>query len=314
MNILITGGFGYVGGRVAQHLVEKGHQVVLGSRKKQSSPDWLPQSEVVQLRWNDEAALAEICSGVNVVIHTTGMNAQDCASDPVAALEFNGLATAKLVRASRKTGVAKFIYFSTAHVYQSPLVGEINEDTCPRNLHPYATTHLAGENTVLYGSETATDFTGIVLRLSNVIGAPVHKNVNCWMLVVNDLCRQAMTTRRMIVKSNGKQIRDFVSMQSVCNYVDMILVASSINSLPSVINVGSGRSITIEELSSRIRERCEAVYGFRPEIQMSLVKNMSSDKALSYQTNFPSLSVSEDFSIESDIDETLHYCRQEWVT
>jgi UDP-glucose 4-epimerase len=147
--VLITGGFGFVGGRLATYLAQKGHHVILGSRITSISPAWLPHAEVIQIDWDDEVALEHICSQVDVVIHAAGMNTQDSTADPIAALAFNGLATARLVTAACWKGVQQFIYLSTAHVYANPLVGVITEESCPRNLHPYATSHLAGEQEVL---------------------------------------------------------------------------------------------------------------------------------------------------------------------
>ena len=83
----------------------------------------MPQSEVVKLIWDDKDALTEACRNVDTVIHAAGMNAQDCTKDPVAALEFNGVATARLVEATCKAGVNQLIYLSTAHVYSNPLQG-----------------------------------------------------------------------------------------------------------------------------------------------------------------------------------------------
>ena len=152
MRILITGGFGFVGGRLAVHLAQAGHQIVLGSRNASSPPIWLPQAEVVQIVWEDDRTLEHCCDGVDGVIQAAGMNEQDCAAGPVAALDFNGVATARLIEAASRAGVKKFIYLSTAHIYASPLVGTITEETFPRNLHPYATSHLAGEHAVLSAS------------------------------------------------------------------------------------------------------------------------------------------------------------------
>ena len=109
-------------------------------------------------------------------------------------MDFNGVATKRLVEAASRAGVKKFIYLSTAHVYASPLVGTITEQTLPNNSHPYASSHLAGESAVLNADERGV-IQGVVMRLSNAYGAPMHKGVNCWMLVVNDLCRQAVQTR-----------------------------------------------------------------------------------------------------------------------
>ena len=116
MKILVTGGFGYLGGRVAQSLVAQGYKVVLGSRREQSVPDWLSESEVVRIDWDNQSSLKNVCKNINVVIHTAGMNAHDCALDPVGAIEFNGVATAKLVQATVAVGVKKFIYLSICSI------------------------------------------------------------------------------------------------------------------------------------------------------------------------------------------------------
>ena len=66
------------------------------------------------------------------------MNAQDSLIDPKEAIEFNGRSTERLVIASIDAKVSKFIYLSTAHVYCSPLHGEISEESPILNKHPYA--------------------------------------------------------------------------------------------------------------------------------------------------------------------------------
>ena len=114
MRILITGGFGFVGGRLAVHLAQAGYQIVLGSRNASSPPVWLPQAEVVQIVWEDDRTLVRCCDGVDGVIQAAGMNAQDCENDPLQALVVNGEQTSNLVKASVKQNVKQFIYFSTS--------------------------------------------------------------------------------------------------------------------------------------------------------------------------------------------------------
>jgi UDP-glucose 4-epimerase len=265
MRILITGGFGLIGGRIGQYLYQAGHQVILASRKVGGSPDWLSQAEVVQTNWDDGCALEHICRGVDVVIHAAGMNAQDCAFDSVAALEFNGLATARLVAAAGQAGVKRFLYVSTAHVYANPLVGDIVEDTCPRNVHSYATSHLAGENAVLSANKYGK-IEGIVLRLSNAFGVPVHKDVNCWMLLVNDLCRQAVMQRSLTLRSSGLQRRDFVTLQDVACAVSHVLGLTKGQLGDGVFNIGGAWAPRIIEMVELIQTRCLAVLGFVPDI------------------------------------------------
>lgn len=309
MRILITGGFGFVGGRLAVHLAQAEHQVVFGSRNVISSPAWLPQAEVAQIKWDDDRALEHRCNGVDVVIQAAGMNAQDCAADPVAALAFNGVATTRLVAAASRAGVQRFIYLSTAHVYASPLVGTITEDSCPRNLHPYATSHLAGEHAVLSASQRG-QIQGIVLRLSNAFGAPMHKDVNCWMLLVNDLCRQAVQTRKLGLQTSGLQQRDFVGMSEVCRVVEYLASCNGEALQPSIFNVGAGVSQTVLEMAQLIAQRCNQVLGFEPVLQRKEGGADEQYEKLIYRAeSLAKIGFNMGFDKAAEIDRLLMFCQ-----
>ena len=56
MKFLITGGFGYVGGRLAKHLASSGHEVFLGSRTIKAKPSWLTKGSVIVMDWGDEGS------------------------------------------------------------------------------------------------------------------------------------------------------------------------------------------------------------------------------------------------------------------
>ena len=120
MRALITGGFGYIGAKLGEYLFQNGHKVVLGTQRILTAPNWLPQVEVVNTIWNDEKELTRICQGFDVIVHAAGMNAEDCSNDPIKALEFNGLATTRILRSAIQSGIKKFVYLSTAHVYRNP--------------------------------------------------------------------------------------------------------------------------------------------------------------------------------------------------
>lgn len=295
---------------MAQHLQQVGHTIILGSRKASKPPEWLPQAEVAQTEWNDGISMEQICAGVDVVIHAAGMNAQDCAADPVAALKFNGLATARLVSAACRAGVKRFIYLSTAHVYASPLVGTITEETCPLNLHPYATSHLAGENAVL-GASQGGQIEGIVLRLSNAFGFPTHKDVNCWMLLVNDLCRQAVQIGKMILHSTGSQQRDFIALTEICRIAGNLVARDFVFNAPVVFNLGSGRAQTVIDMAQFIQQRCKLVMGFEPELQRPVTGADERHEILEYRSDRLTkmgISVGLDNSIE--IDSLLAFCHE----
>ena len=308
MRILITGGFGFVGGRLAQHLHHTGHEIILGTRNERASPDWLPQAKVVQTDWHDRQALKKICSGVDLIIQTAGMNAQDCAAEPVKALEFNGLATARLVESARQAGVQRFIYVSTGHVYSSPLTGMVNEDICPRNLHPYATSHLAGENAVLSASQQG-QIEGVILRLSNAFGAPVHKDVNCWMLLANELCRQSLQTRKMVLKSSGLQHRDFIAMTEVHRVIEYFSSCDLASSIDPIFNVGSGNSQSVRSMAQLIQNRCKVILGFEPKFTYQESSMGENNEELEYsQKRMQKMGIEVENKNKIEIDNLLIFC------
>ena len=309
MRILITGGFGFVGGRLAVHLSKVGHEIILGTRHSITPPDWLSQVEVAKIIWDDEVVLERSCKGVDAIIHTAGMNAQDCAANPVEALAFNGLATAKLVAAASRASVKKFIYLSTAHVYASPLVGVITEETFPRNLHPYATSHLAGEQAVL-SAHARGELQGIVSRLSNAFGAPMHKDVNCWMLLVNDLCKQAVQTRKLVLQSNGLQHRDFIGLTEVCCVLEKLVDSDQLKQA-NIFNVGAGVSQSVLAMAQLIQQRCTKVLGFMPELHHKQSGADEQHLTLTYHTdNLNTLSISCKSQTNTvEIDRLLQFCQ-----
>ncbi len=265
--MLLTGGAGYLGGRLAGFLAgHAGYEVVLGTRTPERLPQWAGSHGIVRTDWAEEAALARACAGVDAVVHLAGMNARHCAADPVGALAFNGLATARLVSAACHERVGRFIYLSTAHVYGSALVGSVDENTCPQPRHPYATSHRAAEDVVRH-AQHAGRIEGLVVRLSNCFGAPADIRPDCWTLLVNDLCLQAVRTRRLVMETTGEQRRDFIALGEACRAVAHLLAAPAELCREEVLNVGGDWAPTLREMAALIAARAAAALGFDPEVQ-----------------------------------------------
>lgn len=317
MRILIAGGLGFVGGRLAVYLTQLGHQVTVGSRCPSSKATWLPQASVASMMWDDAGSLERSCHNVDVVIQAAGMNAQNCASNPVDALAFNGVATARLLAAASRVGVKRFIYLSTAHVYASPLVGVFSETSCPVNLHPYATSHLAGEYAVLAAHQEGK-IQGIVLRLSNVFGAPVHKSVNCWMLLANDLCKQAVQKRKLVLRTNGMQLRDFIGMERVCDILALFATGFAEGSQHALFNVGAGKGQSVLTMAQRIQQRCGEILGFEPAVDCRQTDPGGKPTTLTYKVDrLESVGIRMDQDADADnseIDRLLYFCQSKFAS
>src|ERR1700722_428392 len=211
--ILITGGFGYVGGRLSRRLSEE-HEVWVSSRKPVPDDILRLHGEVKRI---DHALLldpATFPASVDVVIHLAALNEMDSVKFPSEAIHVNIDETRMILENSISKKVDQFIYFSTAHVYGAPLEGTITEESLPRPVHPYAITHRAAEDYIVAAAKH-NRIKGTVLRLSNSFGAPVSAYVNRWTLLANDLCKQAVEKGTIPLRSNGCQYRDFICLADV---------------------------------------------------------------------------------------------------
>jgi len=263
-NVLITGGKGYLGGRLSRYLagIEE-LRVHVASR----SPAPAPEGGVTEVGtdWESQESLRAACAGMDAVVHLATMNATDSGRDPIGALRMNGVGTVRLLEAAKAGGVRCFVYMSTAHVYGSPLAGILSEETCPMPVHPYATSHRAAEDTVLAAHRQGV-LKGVVLRLSNSFGAPASVEANCWDLLFNDLCRQVVGSDGITLRSSGLQRRDFVPITDVCRAILHVLDLPVDASVQPLFNVGGNWSPTIYEVAQQVADRFEQKTGCRPEI------------------------------------------------
>jgi UDP-glucose 4-epimerase len=316
-SVLLTGGLGYVGGRVAQELIMSGnYDVTVTSRNPEiiDTPIWLPKNRCVPLDIEDDVTIAKICKNKDIIVHFAALNEIDSLRDPIKALLVNTLGTLKLVKAAQTEGVQKFIYFSTAHVYRSPLEGLISETIPTRPTHPYAITHRAAEDYVLAANADKT-MTGVVIRLSNSIGAPINRNVNRWSLAGNDLCRQAVTTQEIRLKSSGLQKRDFIPLQDVARAVEHLIRLSTGSLDNGIFNLGGENSISIFDLAIRIQQRCLEILEFSPPIYRLEPNPSEKSGELTYSIEkLKSTGFLLTGSLEQEIDDTLRFCYQQYRT
>lgn len=312
MKVLITGGFGFVGGRLGQTLQRAGHTVVLGSRHDRSAPTWLPGAEVRRTGWSNAESLAEACNGIEIVIHAAGMSAQESAHAPIDAFDANTVGTGRLAIAARNAGVRRFVYLSTAHVYAAALVGRIGEDSCARNVHPYAASHRAGEDLVRHvlAGDDAAPPRAVVVRLSNAFGAPATADAPCWSLLVNDLCRQAATSAHLVLRSSGLQQRDFVTLGDACAAIEHLALHAELPADAAIVNVGSGVAMSVLAMAQLIQERAELVFGIRPEIVRPAAAAHESTNALHFDiARLTNTGFRPAADTATEIDGLLRFCR-----
>lgn len=316
MTILITGGFGYIGGRLAQYLgnIYGDANIRLLARNSSHVPDWVGEKQIVTGDLLDISSLESACEDVDTAIHLAALNEIDSAKDPLAALRVNGEGTLNLINAATMNNVKKMIYFSTFHVYGLNASGNISENTVPLPVHPYAITHHVSEDFVRM-ADHKKEIKGIILRLSNGFGYPAHPQVNRWSLIVNDLCLQAVLNNKMVLKSSGKQHRDFVTLTDVSRCVEHLLSIGDqkLDAADCTYNLGGEFSYSILDMAELIKERCEKILGICPEITVGKdnIPNNTVAKPVLYnidkikKTGFELAA-----NVNEEIDKTILFCEK----
>ncbi|KJU82098.1 UDP-glucose 4-epimerase [Candidatus Magnetobacterium bavaricum] len=280
-NILITGGVGYIGGRIATYLKEKMpvSNIILTNRDN-NVPCWTNAFRVVKMDILDNDSINSYFNGIDIIIHLAAMNEIDSMREPDFALDVNAKGTYNLLNAARTHNIKKFIYLSTIHVYgHLSLWPVITEETPNRPFHPYAITHLAAEGYVdyfrhYYGIDT------LILRLSNGYGYPVDINIKRWTLVFNDLCRQVVTTGKILLNSSGRQHRDFISLRDIAGAIYHFIDIIPDNWGDGLYNLGGECSMSILDVANKI----SSIYKLRYKLTIPEIKINNYDVSQSNET------------------------------
>jgi len=265
MNILITGGLGYIGGRVASYLKEKepGTNIILTTRSKgRELPLWTKNFTILEMNVLEEDSIFNCLKGnnIDIIIHLAALNEIESMKDPKFALEVNTQGTYRLLNSAYQNNINKFIYFSTIHVYGKVTDSIITEETPTKPFHPYAVTHRVAEDFVNYFKHYQ-NIKSLIFRLSNGYGYPMDKGVNRWTLLFNDLCKQAIIKRRIVLRSSGKQFRDFISLYDVARAVHHFIFLVPDKWENELYNLGGNCCLSILDIAERVSNIFRKYFG-----------------------------------------------------
>jgi UDP-glucose 4-epimerase len=301
-NVLLVGGFGNLGGRIAAHLGSlEDHHIVLASRKKQDAPYWAKNAETIQLDLTDPATFSNIPRSVNCIIQLAGTNDVDSAQNPELAHSVTAEGTSALLNNAVDNGIERFIYFSTAHVYGAPMTGDFTEESPTKAVHPYATTHLEAESAVGAAHDRG-DLLGIRVRLSNGYGRPMAYETADWRTLTSDLCRQAVLEKRMEMRTDGLQERNFITKTDIARAVRHLIALPKTYASNGLFNLGGSKSQTLLAMANMIQERAQNKFGVeiplhRPEPTDTQTQHLNFDIHQLLNTGF---SLTEDALGEID--------------
>ena len=296
-NVLITGGSGYLGGRIANYLASfSEYNIFIASRNDYKNNN---KFNYRKIDWTSKNSLQNVCQNIEIIIHLAAMNANECNENPEKAYEINVLNTKKLIESAQINNVKKVIYFSTAHVYSSLLSGVIDEKTSTLNPHSYAKTHLLAEK-FIFDFNKKNNSQGIILRLSNSFGAPLDQNSNCWMLFANDICKTGILESKIFIKSNPFQLRDFITLLDVCRATKHFLDYKIKSNLNPIFNLGGKLTLTLIDFAKLVQNELSLFLNEKVEI----ISKSNNKKKSIFEYNIDKLE-STGFVLESKIKDEI---------
>lgn len=246
MQILITGGAGFIGIHLANRLRAMGHYVRVLDDQSVGHPERLDAG----INFNrgdvrDVPRLWAVTQGVDVVYHLAAR-----VSVPASVLyprEYNDVnvsGTVALLEACRDVGIKRMVLASSATVYGNQEEGLVNEEIPPRPQAPYAVSKVAAEQ-YMFNMGKIGGFETVALRIFNVYGPGQHLPPS-HAPVIPQFMQQILGCGSVIVFGNGQQVRDFVYIDDVVDALVASLDAPQIDQ--QIINVGSGSGTSINDL------------------------------------------------------------------
>ena len=181
MNILVTGGAGYIGSHTCVALLEAGHQVTVIDNLCNSNADVLTRVQALtgrslrfvhgDIRSRDDLARA-FAGGIGAVIHFAALKAvgESCAQ-PLAYFDNNISGTIMLMQAMQAAGVERLVFSSSATVYGQPDHVPVKEDAPLRVTNPYGRTKLVMEDLIRDWCASRPELSAVLLRYFNPVGA-----------------------------------------------------------------------------------------------------------------------------------------------
>jgi len=250
MRVLITGGAGFLGSALANRLLTEGHTVLALDDLTAGDPRRLdPQVLFTRGDVRDVPKLWTLLQGVDCVYHLAArVRVPESIHYPSDYNQVNVGGTVALMEAVRDTGVSRVVLASSGALYGEQAHQPIGEDQLPNPNSPYGVSKVAAEYYVstlstLYGMET------VVLRIFNAYG-PGQELPPSYPPVIPQLLRQAQTGGSLVMFGDGTQTRDFVYVDDVVDALVAAATATDVNR--SVINIGSGQEVSINELADRV--------------------------------------------------------------
>ena len=257
MRILLTGGAGFIGSWLAERLVAADHDVIVldnfstGSLRNLSSIRRTQNLKILRadVRHVPRPVLKSI-GRVDGVCHLAAVTSvQQSIKNPISVSEVNLMGTLRILEAARKLHAKRFVFASSAAVYGAPEALPVTEDAKLAPMSPYGASKASAE---LYCNSfrESRGLETISLRYFNIYGP--RQSSSQYSGVISIFARRVLRKLPLTIFGDGSQTRDFVFVEDAVEAAKAALEKDIVHS--RIVNVASGREITILQLAKTMQE------------------------------------------------------------
>ena len=255
MHYLVTGGAGFIGSNITAELLRRGETITVlddfSTGRKENIAAFRDRIELIEGSITDFDTVTKAVSGVDYVIHHAAVPSVVVSiEDPVGSSEVNIGGTLRLLEASKRAGVKRFVFASSAAVYGDLPSLPKTEESELQTLSPYAAAKLTGEYFCkiyyrLFGLQTVS------LRYFNVFG-PNQDPKSEYAAVIPRFINALLAGTKPVIFGDGMQSRDFIYVDDVV--AANLLAIESNDAVGETINVAGGRRFSLLDLLGILKE------------------------------------------------------------
>jgi UDP-glucose 4-epimerase len=250
MNVIATGGAGFIGSNLVERLINDGHRVsVIDNLSTGKRENLHEEAEFFNLDIADLGAIKPAFEQKDIVFHVAALpRLARSIEDPASTFQSNVTGTLNVLLAARDAGIKRVVYSASSSAYGFQDKLPLSEDMAPKPLNPYGLSKYIGE-------ELCAQFTNfyrldtISLRYFNVYGPHMDMGGE-YATVIGKFLRLKSEGKPLTIIGDGKQTRDFTNVADV---VGANILASQIGKGGGeVVNIGAGDNHSVQEIADII--------------------------------------------------------------
>ncbi|MFJ2772106.1 UDP-glucose 4-epimerase GalE [Streptomyces sp. NPDC087300] len=258
---LVTGGAGYVGSVVAQHLIEAGHEVTVLDNLSTGFREGVPGGAAF-VEGDIRDAAKWLDSSYDAVLHFAAFSqVGESVAKPEKYWDNNVGGTMALLAAMREAGVRKLVFSSTAATYGEPVNTPITETDPTAPTSPYGASKLAVDH-MITGEAKAHGLAAVSLRYFNVAGAygefgerhDPESHLIPLVLQVAQGRREAISVFGDDYPTpDGTCVRDYIHVADLAE-AHLLAVAAAAPGEHLICNLGNGNGFSVREVVETVRK------------------------------------------------------------